>query len=74
MGFLGSDYPNSFSFLLNCYVLFKKKKKLPQTLRLGYYFEFLLFQFVCSQFYSVIQLGNFSFSSSVRNSAMFLSF
>ena len=50
------------------------EKKLPQTLCLGYYFEFHLFLFVCSQLYSVIQLGNFSFSSSVRNSAKFLSF
>ena len=55
-----------FLFLLNCYVL--------QTLGLGYYFGFLPFQFVSSQFYYVIQLGNFSFSSSIRNNTMFLSF
>ena len=47
---------------------------MPSTLCLGYYFEFHLFQFVCSQFYFVIQLGNFSFSSSIRNSVKFLSF
>ena len=72
MGFLGSDYPKLFFF--SPQLLCLPKKKLPQTLGLGYYFKFILFQFVCSQFYSVIQLGNFSFSSSVRNSAMFLSF
>ena len=72
MGFLGSDYPKLF--FVSPQLLCPPKKKLPQTLCLGYYFEFLLFQFACSQFYSVIQLGNFSFSSSVRNSAKFLSF
>ena len=70
MAFLGSDYQKLFFFSPQ---LLCPPKKTPPNFMLGYYFEFHLFQFVCSQFYSVIQLGNFSFSSSVRNSAKFLS-
>ena len=72
MGFLGSDYPKLFFF--SPQLLCPSKKKLPQTLCLGYYFEFHLFQFVCSQLYSVIQLREFSFFLSFRDSTKFLSF
>ena len=61
MEYLGCDYPNSFSLLLNCYFLFVFlflwKKKLPQTSCLGFHLEFLLFKAVCSQFSFVIPPG-----------------
>ena len=71
MRFLGSDYPKLFFFPPQ---LLCSPKKTPPNFMFGILFDFSLFNTVCSQSSSVLQLGNFSFSSLVKNSGKFLSF
>ena len=71
MGFLGSNYPKLFFFSPQLLCL---PVETPPNFMFGILFDFSLCNTVRSQLSAVIQLGNFSFSSLVRNSIKFLSF
>ena len=67
MGFLGSDYPKLFFFFFSSIAM-------PSNFMFGILLRISSVPVCLFPILLCIQLGNFSFSSSVRNSVKFLSF